>query len=450
MKKYIYLLWSICFVSCSDFLDLKPDKKMDVPASVADCDLLLNDYSILNMGYPAASIIAGEEFYLISEDWNNISNIDDKNTYAWLDILPISAISWQGPYKAIFIANQVLDIMDKLPETERQSQDGRRVVGDAYFFRAFAYQQLLELYCLGYDPATASETMGLPLKYSPNLELPKGRASLAETYTQVVQDYKSAIKLLGLHAVAKSRPTKIAAHAGLARLYLNMHDFQNAYLHADSAWSQQPDLLDYNVLDPYEDMAIPRNNKEILFTALSFYSEPIGPFTARMNPDLMALYESNDLRREIYFQSNDFDIGTYGYKTNYDQSYNGTFIGLTTSEILLIRAESSARLGKFEEARHDINLLKEKRFKTGTFDPVEWDNPNVIKEIIKERRRELVFRGRRWADIKRLNYYPDSKITLQRKINNNTYTLEPNDNRFALLIPQAVTNLNPSITQNKR
>lgn len=450
MKYYIIFLLSIGLTSCSKFLELKPDQNMEIPSTLADCELLLNDFTAMNMSYPVMTTLMGEEFYMHTEDWQTIVDMDERMGYIWTDEPAVGSLNWQGPYKTIYVSNQILAIYNKLSQQDKSSEQGKQILGNAHFFRAFAYQQLLELYTLPYDPVTASNELGLPLKVTPDVVPVEGRASLASTYDQVVQDYKQAISLLNPTSIAKSRPTKGSAHAGLSRLYLDMRDYKNAYLYADSAWNMQPTLIDYNTLDLYDEMAIPKNNQEIYFTALTGNSGSIGPFYNRINPDLIDLYESNDLRMPIYFQNNYFDPATYGYKTNYDQSYIGTFIGLTTSEMLLIRSEAAARTGKSAIALSDINLLRKHRFAPEDYQEVQWGNDILVEEILKERRRELVFRGRRWADVKRLNQDTATQRTLTRTIDGQSYQLVPGSPKFAALIPLIVTQLNPTIQQNRR
>ncbi|MEN5195758.1 RagB/SusD family nutrient uptake outer membrane protein [Sphingobacterium faecium] len=450
MKYYIIFLLSIGLSSCSKFLELKPDQNMEIPSTLADCELLLNDFTAMNASYAVMPIMMGEEFYFHTEDWQTIVDMDERMGYIWSDEPVIGSLNWQGPYKTIYVCNQIFAIYNKLSQQDKSSEQGKLILGNAHFFRAFAYQQLLELYTLPYDPATASNELGLPLKLTPDVVPAEGRASLSATYDQVVQDYKQAVSLLKPTSIAKSRPTKGAAQAGLSRLYLDMRDYEKAYLYADSAWTLQPTLIDYNILDPYDEMAIPKNNQEIYFTALTGYSESIGPYSNRINPDLIDLYEADDLRISIYFQYNDFDPGTYGYKTNYDQSYIGTFIGLTTSEMLLIRSEAAARIGKSAIALAGINLLRKHRFAPEDYQEVHWGNDILLEEILKERRRELVFRGRRWADVKRLNQDAVTQRTLTRNIDGQSYQLVPGSPKFAALIPQIVTQLNPTIQQNRR
>jgi len=78
------------------------------------------------------------------------------------------------------------------------------------------------------------------------------------------------------------------------------------------------------------------------------------------------------------------------------------------------------------------------------------DTDNVLKLIVEERRKELAFRGGiRWGDLKRLNRVPELATELTRKIDGQTYRLQPNDPRYSFLIPADVISLS-GINQNDR
>lgn len=451
MKRSIYILIMLGLMSCKGYLDIKPDIRMDVPGTLADCELLLNDYGNLNMTSPVATLIAGEEFYLNAENWYNISNLDDRNAYIWSDEQGVRGMGWQGPYRSIFLANQVLQVLDKLPAGEKNGAQYKQVLGRALFFRAFAYHQLVQLYCVGYDKNKAGNELGLPLKQTPDLAMVEGRASLEATYGFILQDYTKASHLLTVTAEAKSLPNRTAAFAGLARVYLDMHQYDAAFRYADSAWQLQPRLMDFNLLDSHSESPVPKNNAEVIFSALTPYSEALGSYYSRINPSLMDLYQEGDLRRLVFYRENQDEPGTFGYKANYDQSESGSFVGLTTSEVLLIRAESASRLNLQDIALGDLNILFAHRFEKGKQTEYrEQDPKKILSMILAERRRELVFRGRRWADLKRLNKEVSGQTDLQRALDGKVYTLPAGSQRYAFLIPLAVIELNPTIQQNKR
>jgi hypothetical protein len=88
-----------------------------------------------------------------------------------------------------------------------------------------------------------------------------------------------------------------------------------------------------------------------------------------------------------------------------------------------------------------LNQLLEKRYQSGTFVPIVYQNPQMLLDtILAERQKELIFRGERWADIKRLNL-EGRNILLRRFVNNEWIQLEPNSPRYAAPIPEKVIDL---------
>ncbi|WP_312190372.1 RagB/SusD family nutrient uptake outer membrane protein [Sphingobacterium sp.] len=452
MKKIIQLIPILLIMyGCNGFLDIKPDKKMSIPQTLEDCELLLNDYTALNSSYPVLGAIAAEEFYLTSADWNSIGDQDDRNAYIWSDEPSLKASAWQSSYKVVYIANQVLQVLDALDDTQKQSGRFKTVMGNAYFFRAFAFQQLMEIYAIPYDKATAETELGIPIRLSPDLDVISPRATLKQSYDRVLEDFKKAASLLSGTSIAKSLPTAAAANAALSRLYLTMGDYQNAYTYADLAWKASPQLLDYNTLNVQEDYPIARFNKEVLFSALTQYSDAIGNYYARISPELLDTYESNDLRKQVFFRPSDADPSAFAFKGSYDQGPGGVFVGLTSSEVILNKAESACRLGQMSTALADLNTLRKSRWKSASYQSIsETDPDRLLDFILQERRRELVFRGRRWSDVKRLGSEPLLALQLKRTVDQKVYILEANSLKYAFLIPQLVINQNNNIQQNKR
>jgi len=72
----------------------------------------------------------------------------------------------------------------------------------------------------------------------------------------------------------------------------------------------------------------------------------------------------------------------------------------------------------------------------------------VLQLIIEERKKELVFRGLRFTDLRRLNK-EDAGITLNRIVNGREYKLLPNSLRYTLPIPDDAI-AGSQIVQNPR
>ncbi|WP_231576799.1 RagB/SusD family nutrient uptake outer membrane protein [Sphingobacterium sp. IITKGP-BTPF85] len=138
------------------------------------------------------------------------------------------------------------------------------------------------------------------------------------------------------------------------------------------------------------------------------------------------------------------------FKGSYDNSFGSPFIGLTTPELYFIRAECAVRRNDLEIAISDMNKLLERRWVKGAYVQVDERDPNrLLSLILKERRKELVFRGLRWTDLKRLNLDPKFRTTLKRNLDGKLYQLEPNSFSYGILLPLDAINIG-GLIQNKR
>ena len=118
--------------------------------------------------------------------------------------------SYVGPYSVIAIANTAIDAKDNIKGNKDKID---RLVGEAYFMRAFAYLHLTRTF----------GRVALQLKSNSNENLK--RASFLEIYTQIEADFKQAEILLpnvypGISAIGV-RPNKGSSKAFLSRLYMH-------------------------------------------------------------------------------------------------------------------------------------------------------------------------------------------------------------------------------------
>ena len=91
------------------------------------------------------------------------------------------------------------------------------------------------------------------------------------------------------------------------------------------------------------------------------------------------------------------------------------------------------------------------RFKTADYVDLSAQSASeALKIVIEERRRELMGRGMRWFDQRRLSTETGLVDTVQRVVSGVTYTLAPMSNRYTFPISAKVTDLNPEIEQNPR
>lgn len=345
---------------------------------------------------------------------------------------------WETPYKQVFYANVALEAAKKLQPGTASQAEINALKGSALFIRAYAHFNLLTAFAAPYDKSTAVSLPGVPVRLSSDVNDRPGRGTLQEGYDQVIQDVMEAEKLLPVQTVYKTRPSKTAANALLARIYLTMEDYGKAGDYASAALGLNNKLIDYNTLNPAAPRplppALPNGNDEVIYfsrnTVFSYFTSA----ATSVDPTLFSSYAANDLRKGVFFSNRGQGIFTFkgGYNGNGD-----VFSGLATDEMYLIRAECFARQGNIGNALKDLNTLLEKRWKTGTFSPFTAANgEEALRLILTERRKELLFRGLRWQDLRRLNKDPRFAVTLTRNLKGVKYTLPPNDKRYTLLIPE--------------
>ena len=448
------LVLSLILNSCKKYLDLKPDQSLYIPSNLTDCQALLDDYSKMNGSYPGDGEAASDHYYLTDASWSTLPNVEDRDNYIWASQGNHLTTSWANPYAAIFTSNLVLQVLDKI--TPASGTEYNSIKGSALFFRSFALYSAASLFCKPYDPSSSMRDPGIPVRLSPDIDIIYGRGTVQQTYDRIILDLKNAAQLLPISSSLQSRPNKVAAFATLARVYLSMRDYTNAGIYADSCLKKYNTLLNYSSLSTSPRSFFTRFNNEVIFASIINRPPSLAPTIAKVVKTLYDSYDQNDLRKQLFFRANvGTNEGTYLFKGSYDGSTN-PFNGLATDEVYLIRSECYARAGKTQEAMKDLNDLLRTRWAVildvngnavSTYtDYIANTADEALRIILKEREKELIFRGIRWTDLRRLNTETKFAITLTRTING---TLPPNDLRYTLLIPLDVINTT-SIPQNAR
>jgi len=448
------LLFVACLFGCSKELELKPDSTIIVPETIQDFEQLLDNAEVLNTTPGLAQLSADEYFIPSLQAWNSLSNLTQRNAYIWnKDIFQGESKiwDWAAPYAGIFYCNSVLDILELQDIGNNPAK--KNIRGWALFARAYSYYSLVSIFAKTYDPATANSDLGLPLKLSSDIKKIVQRSTLQETYDSIISDVLTAADLLKAEVTTdkRNRPSKVAAYALLARVYLSMRIYDQAEIYADKALLLCPELLDYNTLTvlPGRSSFTYNSPETIYFTQQAAkYIETTFSSSVSYGVDssLIALYGADDLRMPIYFRKN--AIGNYGLRPINNVAPN-PFTGLATDELYLIKAECLARRKQKEEALLYLNKLLEKRVKTGAFTPVmALDAEDALQIILTERRKSLVWRSVRWTDLKRLNL-EGRNIKLERNMGGHIYELQPNSPLYVLPIPNDEVTLS-GITQNDR
>ena len=456
---YITVVCCILLAGChKTFLEEKPLRNLQVPQSIADFQAIMDvDFGPADYSAHTLANNGADEYVITEKKWAALGNESQylRQIYVWsqkIDMLPYESIEdWNRSYMYIFYANQALYGLASLKPQPQEQDAWNNVKGSALFFRAYRYYHLAQQYAFPYVKA-ADNPNGLPLRLEPDVTLSVSRSSVHATYKRILDDALASIDLLPAETKRTNhiRPGKAAALALVAKLYLLMEEYEKAAEYANQCLQLRPQLIDFNTLDAGN----PANRYDYAFTAdygatnpeILYYSigdngwstslfASFGDWSA-FNPALLNLYPSGDLRSQVYFRPY-FDMDNLRYLV-FKGSYAtySIFTGMATDEIYLLRAECNARLNKADKALDDLNLLLKSRIAAPVFTPVtESDPEKLLRIIFRERRKELVFRGLRWEDLRRLNKEPRFAETLVREIGGQRYELPPNDPRYTWPIP---------------
>jgi hypothetical protein len=283
----------------------------------------------------------------------------------------------------------------------------------------------------------------LTLTTDPQVNTLLARAPKDQVYQQIVRDLKDADELLSSNyldetllasSTERIRPTKWAAEAMLARVYLFTGDYSNAetqsYLlisnpslfslstlnnaflktslgNKEAIWQVQPTVLSYNTQEAT--------------TFILPTSGPSGLNPVYLSSMLLNSFEVGDLRSKPKNWLDTLRVtGTlYSYPFKYKLYLPDNTISATTGsanqkeflmmlrlgEQYLIRAEVRARLGNLQGAITDLDIIRQR----AGLPLIANTNPGInqsalIDKIMHERQVELFSEfGHRWFDLKRTN-----------------------------------------------
>lgn len=429
MKKLLYYILCFTTLSCGNgFLDVKPSSDTVVPTTLDDFQQLL-DAGVLKYAPELLEILA-DDYYLEKTYWESLSSFNPivANTHVWADDIyqteENEIYGWNALYEQILYANVVLDGIEKFDVTSKNQVFYNHIKGSALFVRAMALHYLVQLYSPAYHPVNSVSDLGIPVPLSSDVNEKVKRESVEVCYSRIVNDLNTASSLLR-DEVDFGRPSKAAAFALLARVYLMMGNYESALEAADNT------LLLYNDLTDLNSSSMRNYRKSIYFNLLT----PATIIrnnrnTTLINNQLYDYYVDSDLRKLAYFST-----GANGIKFKKDFFGLTTYCfgGLDTDEQYLIKAECEARLNKTDKAMETLNYLLKHMF-SNYMNKTVTSKEQALELILQERRKQLVFRGVRWSDLKRLNR-DGANITLTRVLGDETYTLPPNSPKWQMPIP---------------
>ena len=244
MKKILFMIMTVLgwinLTSCNDYLDIVP-KGNKIPTTLADFEALLRDeYTI---GY----IPVTNSLYLLNDKFVGQSSLTSVTltsaNYLWNETADRIVLNNQdeGTYYRSYMAISTCNLLlEHVPvATEATDSERNEVMAYAKVIRAMSYYILANYYADTYVSATAGTKLSVPLITSADINAPHKQVTIQEIYDFMIKDVKEAIQQ-GLPQQSRTviHPNLGAAYAFLARVYLQMANYEEALKYADMALEQ--------------------------------------------------------------------------------------------------------------------------------------------------------------------------------------------------------------------
>ncbi|MDR1501814.1 MAG: RagB/SusD family nutrient uptake outer membrane protein [Prevotella sp.] len=172
---------------------------------------------------------------------------------------------WDFSYKTIININGTLERIH-----EGESLEKNHLIGENLYLRAYHYFLLVNTFGQPYIN-NPTQNLGIPLKLTTSMDDFPARATVAETYDQIIKDLEKAVELMEIPAGSVIKPkdnayaSKEVAEALLSRVYLYMENWEKAELYATNVINSGRYQLTTGT--KYANYATynPANNEETIF-----------------------------------------------------------------------------------------------------------------------------------------------------------------------------------------
>ena len=491
--KHLYLYFlaaSLACSSCSDsWLDLNPSTSVTTDQAFTTLD---NAQTALNGIYRLASAHSyyGDNFFYFGDcravdvqarmskgDGGRVSPYYEYTVKATDNFN--STLPWNQVYKVIRQANNLLEAIEEGKVVTADEQALNEIKAQALAMRGLALYDLVRVFAMPYAYDNG-QSLGVPIVTTPTDPTSRpARNTVAECYTQIIKDLTDALS--GLTKEKKDGCLNYWAVQGiLSRVYLNKLDYPNAYKAATDVIENSKSLYQLYTKEEYPTVWGQEYTSESLFEFYFSLTEPSGGSGGEGAPMVYANESQVDwnnlILTEDFLNLMDEDPDDVRHcvmaasvipnNTGLPEGARDRTVYLTKfpgksgdprdnnlcivrlSEIYLNAAEAGLKIGGSEAAkgREYLNDVITNRT-TNAAMKVNSLSDFTLERILKERRKELVGEGLAVYD------YTRNKLPIVRTggwhldplKTSDSQTIQPDDSRLAVPIPQSEVDANPNL-----
>ena len=489
--KYIavFALASIGFTSCNDAIEITQVGILNSDAAfqtVGDLELgLLGAYNDFDhtMQIQFNSVFTDE--ISVGADSGGQGTADGTTAFVLNASSAFPSALWQNYNSALNSMNRVITGSEGVEIAAGEQAQFDNILGQAYAMRAFAHFELLSYLSTDYTDDAALATILIDFVPSTDQELP--RNTNGEIYASINSDLTLASSLIAAQADAV-----FASRDFVKALRARMAAYRQDYSTANTLATQLLGAYGLANQTQYTDMYLDADNTEIIFklsrtigdsydgqgsTGSAFAGGWAGANYAFVNSTINGS-PYFEMGRAVFNKLNPADVRyTVNVEPssiidpNYQTSANplatdilviGKYPGkdgqnlmndlkiFKSSEMLLIAAEARASMNDLGGAAALIDQLRDARFGSDQTAPSFASTQEALGAVMDERRKELLFEGHRYKDLKRLGARAGRGIDRDPIdcIALNACELPLSSNLFTVPIPIVELDANDNIQQN--
>lgn len=491
--KHLYLYFlaaSLACSSCSDsWLDLNPSTSVTTDQAFTTLD---NAQTALNGIYRLASAHSyyGDNFFYFGDcravdvqarmskgDGGRVSPYYEYTVKATDNFN--STLPWNQVYKVIRQVNNLLEAIEEGKVVTTDEQALNEIKAQALAMRGLALYDLIRVFSMPYAYDNG-QSLGVPIVTTPTDPTSRpSRNTVAECYTQIIKDLTDALS--GLTKEKKDGCLNYWAVQGiLSRVYLNKLDYPNAYKAATDVIENSKSLYQLYTKEEYPTVWGQEYTSESLFEFYFSLTEPSGGSGGEGAPMVYANESQVDwnnlILTEDFLNLMDEDPDDVRHcvmaasvipnNTGLPEGARNRIVYLTKfpgksgdprdnnlcivrlSEIYLNAAEAGLKIGG-SEATKGMEYLNDVITNRTTNAAMKVNSLSdfTLERILKERRKELVGEGLAVYD------YTRNKLPIVRTggwhldplKTSDSQTIQPDDSRLAVPIPQSEVDANPNL-----
>lgn len=468
MKNKIIILsiaaLSLLSTSCNKFLETKPTQQ--IPTSDAITDYRSASYAVIGAYDGLQNIYYyGRDYLVYGDVYTDNVIISPVNSNRFLTEGQWTVTASNGDMQSYYIyttraidrVNQIIKAVED-GTAKMEDKELAYIKGQALAIRGIAHFDMVRMF--GQKFVGNESSLGVPYLKAPIIKEKPTRNTVAETYASSIEDLKAAIEMLKVSGPkAPFFITSYAAEALLARVYMAQLDYNSAKPLLkdviDNGGFSLATNADYVSIwgksyDSSKEFVLAISNKADDYGAtgsIGYIYQENGYGDLRVPTEVVALFSPTDVRAKLYTKGVASANKDWTFVSKYPNREGANGLSdspiVRISDVYLMYAECCAYTGDEPTAITYLDKIRQRADLTAVATTATGD---ALKDaIFLERRKELLYEGHYFFDLKRYGMSINSSYKTPGVL---FTTITYPNTKLAMPIPQREVDNNPNMVQN--